>query len=150
MAEPVETAWVDDLDIDVCWKLLAHRPVGRVAFVVESGPEVLPVNHAVDGHTIVFRTSQTLILEALAGGARVAFEVDDTDESVETGWSVLVKGRASEVVDDGERAALQELAVKPWAPQARERWIRIVADSITGRAISRERSRPPRDALPAL
>jgi nitroimidazol reductase NimA-like FMN-containing flavoprotein (pyridoxamine 5'-phosphate oxidase superfamily) len=145
-----EAAWVDELEVDVCWKLLAHRPVGRVAFVVEGEPVVLPVNHAVDGRTIVFRTAQTLILEALAAGAPVAFEVDDTDESVETGWSVLVKGRACEVVDDAERQALQRLTVKPWAPEARERWIRIAAHSVTGRAISRERSRPPREALPSL
>jgi hypothetical protein len=63
---------------------------------------------------------------------------------------VLVKGRASEVVDEAERAALQRLAVRPWAPQARERWIRIVAHSVTGRAISRRPSKPPREALPPL
>ena len=150
MAEPEKAAWVDDLDVDVCWKLLAHRPVGRIAFVLDGEPEVLPVNHAVDGHSIVFRTSQTPILEALAGGATAAFEVDDADPSVETGWSVLAKGRAAEVVDGGERADLARLGVKPWAPEEKERWIRLVPHAVSGRAISRRRAGPAADVLRSL
>ena len=80
--------WVDELEPEICWRLLGRRPVGRVGFVVQGEPIVLPVNHAVDGHSIVMRTGETTMLEELGGGAPAAFEVDDTDAYSETGWSV--------------------------------------------------------------
>src|SRR5512145_3366853 len=48
--------WVEHLGVDECWRLLAATPVGRVGVIVDSGPEIYPVNHAVDGRSIVFRT----------------------------------------------------------------------------------------------
>ena len=36
--------------------LLASTPVGRIGVLIDSAPEVYPVNHRVDGETILFRT----------------------------------------------------------------------------------------------
>lgn len=142
--------WVDDLDVDVCWRLLAGRVLGRVGFVQYGEPVVLPVNHAVDGDSIVLRTAQTSMLEVLGRGARVAFEVDGSDPFAETGWSVLVRGVASEVTDSDERDRLATLPLHPWAPGPRERWIRIHPTSVTGRAISRHRTADHGGFLPYL
>ena len=142
--------WVDDLDVDVCWKLLAAERIGRVGFVLDGEAMVLPVNHAVDGHTIVFRTGATAMLEGLAGGANVAFEVDRADAEVETGWSVLVRGRATEVTDGAEREHLARLPLRPWAPGERGRWLRVLPTSVTGRAISRRRTGPEGGLLPFM
>ena len=43
--------------------------VGRVGFVLDGEAIVVPVNHAVDGRTILFRTGATALLEGLAGGS---------------------------------------------------------------------------------
>ena len=133
-----EAVWVDDLEEDVCWSLLGLRPVGRVAFGSERGLVVLPVNHTMDGHAIVFRTGATELLECLAGGAEVAFEVDDVDSTVETGWSVLVRGECSEVVDPSEIERFGSLGLRQWAPGARTHWLRITPSWVSGRSISRE------------
>jgi nitroimidazol reductase NimA-like FMN-containing flavoprotein (pyridoxamine 5'-phosphate oxidase superfamily) len=138
---------IDQLAVDVCWRLVTRVPVGRVAFVVHEEPVVLPVNHAVDGHTIVIRTGQTELLEAVAGGAVAAFEVDETDASSETGWSVLIRGYAQEV-DPSERGRVEQLPLHPWASGRREHWIRIVPWSVTGRAISRRRAADDGRLLP--
>ena len=73
--EPATTAesdvWVEDLEPDVCWRLLARRPVGRVGFTTDRIPIVVPVNHYVDGGSIVFRTGRSSLLETLRHGARV-------------------------------------------------------------------------------
>ena len=143
-------AWVDDLDVDVCWKLLAGQKIGRVGFVLDGEAIVLPVNHAVDGHTILFRTGATAMLEGLANGANVAFEVDGADAEVETGWSVLVRGRATEVTDGAELEHLARLPLHPWAPGERGRWLRVVPTSVTGRAISRRRTGPQGGLLPTM
>ena len=137
-----EAVWVDDLDKDVCWSLLGLRPVGRVAFGSDSGLVVLPVNHVMDGHTIVFRTGATEMLERLSSGAEVAFEVDDVDSTVETGWSVLVRGECSEVVEPSDLERFSTLGLRQWAPGARTHWLRITPAWVSGRAISRDGASP--------
>ena len=89
--------WMDDLATEVCWQLLEGRQIGRVAFVDDRGPMVLPVNFRLDGRSIVVRTARGSILEAIGSGAPVTFEVDGTDAYMETGWSVIARGVASEV-----------------------------------------------------
>jgi nitroimidazol reductase NimA-like FMN-containing flavoprotein (pyridoxamine 5'-phosphate oxidase superfamily) len=144
-----DAVWVDELDTDVCWKLLAGHSVGRIAFVLDDEPMVLPVNYAVDGHAIVFRTGQSSILEALADGGAAAFEIDGADPGVETGWSVLARGEAREI-DGSDRLRVEALPLHPWAPGPKERWLRFVPDVVTGRAISRRREAPDGDLLPYM
>ena len=140
MATENEMVWIDDLDEDVCWRLVGRAVVARLGFVLDGAPMILPVNFDVDGRSIVLRTAQTSLLEAVAGGAEVAFEVDGSDELAETGWSVLVRGRGEEVSSGAERSELEKLPLHPWAPGARDRWLRIRPTQITGRAISRKRA----------
>jgi uncharacterized protein len=150
VTEEEDLVWVDDLEPEICWRLVDRRPAGRIGFVTEGEPVVLPVNHAVDGRSIVIRTGETAMLEALGGGASAAFEVDETDAFSETGWSVLIRGFASEITDQAERADAERLPLHPWAPGRRDRWIRIVPSSVTGRAISRKRSTPEGHLLPYM
>ena len=141
MSESNDVVWIDDLDDGVCWRLIGSYRIGRIGFASDGEPVVLPVNYVVDGGTIVFRTAQTSMLEALSGGAPIAFELDGSDTFAETGWSVLVRGRATEVTDERLRSELGSLPLHPWAPGARDRWIRIQPTAVTGRAISHKR--PP-------
>ena len=119
MATENEMVWIDDLDEDVCWRLVGRAVVARLGFVLDGAPMILPVNFDVDGRSIVLRTAQTSLLEAVAGGAEVAFEVDGSDELAETGWSVLVRGRGEEVSSGAERSELEKLPLHPWAPGER-------------------------------
>jgi nitroimidazol reductase NimA-like FMN-containing flavoprotein (pyridoxamine 5'-phosphate oxidase superfamily) len=140
MTDEPAVVWMDDLTAEVCWMLLDRVPVGRVAFRLRGETVVLPVNHRVNGHSILIRTGEGSLLDGLAAGADAAFEVDETDAFAETGWSVLIKGDAREVSDPTERAEVERLALHPWATGRKDHWIRIVPRSITGRAISRRRS----------
>jgi nitroimidazol reductase NimA-like FMN-containing flavoprotein (pyridoxamine 5'-phosphate oxidase superfamily) len=151
MARANDVVWIDDLDDEVCWRLLGRAVVGRVGFVLDGAPMILPVNFVVDGRSVVVRTAQTSLLEAVGGGASVAFEIDHMDELAETGWSVLVLGIGEEVTKTAERSQLDSLPLHPWAPRARDLWIRIRAIQITGRAISRKRAETaPEGFLPYM
>jgi nitroimidazol reductase NimA-like FMN-containing flavoprotein (pyridoxamine 5'-phosphate oxidase superfamily) len=134
--------WMDDLLPEVCWTLLAQTPIGRVGFVFEGTPKVLPVNHVVDEGTVVFRTAASTILHTLGEGTPVAFEVDGADRDAETGWSVVVEGRVVELHDRDELARLARVGLEPWAPDERDHWLRIVPTSVSGRAISRRKASP--------
>lgn len=119
-----------------CWQLLAEHDVkiGRVS-LAEPAPSILPVNYAVDDRRIVFRTAEDTTLDLPVDGVAVAFEADQVSGDWRGGWSVLVRGRAARVADPDEVARLQRLGVEPWAPVGRVRYIRIDADSVSGRRI---------------
>jgi len=117
--------------------LLRRHCIGRVGFDVDGQPLLLPVNYAVAGETIVFRTGPGSKLTAIANRA-VAFEVDHIDPDDRAGWSVLALGVAREIVDRSEIAALRALPLAPLAPWnggEPAHWIGIDADTVTGRRV---------------
>jgi uncharacterized protein len=107
-----------------------------VAVADGQGPVIFPVNFVLDRHMVVFRTDEGTKLGAAARGGRVAFEVDGADQAAHTGWSVVVRGKATEVTDPAELARLRKLQLVPWAPGAKSRYVRILPAKLTGRRIS--------------
>lgn len=136
MTVPVDHTGLEVLAPDDCLALVAGTPVGRVAFVDAGAPVVLPVNHAVDGRSVVFRTAYGAKLGAAIRASVVAFEADEYDRQARDGWSVLVTGVADIVEDPDEIEALDALDLHPWADSVdRPFWVRIRPDEITGRRI---------------
>lgn len=120
-----------------CYDLLASGSVGRVGVTVGALPVILPVNYSTVDRDIVFRTSPGTKLRAALDHAVVAFEVDALDEHNRHGWSVLMVGRAREVVDPEEVAQLDALGLEPWAGDGgRDRWVRLHPEFVSGRRIS--------------
>lgn len=116
-----------------CWQLLGDAPVGRVAFNESGEPMILPVNHAVVGHSVVFRTLRGSLLHEALMAAPVAFQVDGFDAVQRTGWSVLVRGVADLAEDPDE---LEQLELHPWADTVdRDDWVQIRAEEVSGRRI---------------
>jgi nitroimidazol reductase NimA-like FMN-containing flavoprotein (pyridoxamine 5'-phosphate oxidase superfamily) len=120
---------------DECLRLLRKQGVGRVAVVAGGRPMIFPVNYAVDGRAIVFRTDEGSKLDGVTSGINVAFEIDGIDRMYHTGWSVLVSGVGQHVVGATEVARLAELPLLPWAAGEKSHWVRIRPDAITGRRI---------------
>ena len=127
--------WLEHLSFARCWELLAATPVGRIGVLNDSAPEIYPVNHAVDGRSIVFRTDPGSKLRGLTRSPAVCFEADGVDPEAATGWSVLVKGRAFEVHDPDEVRRLSQLPLRYWALGDKTHWVRVVAEEVTGRRI---------------
>src|SRR4051794_25144549 len=82
---PKEAEMDDDepvrvLTSDECWDFLATQELGRLAFRLLDETHIVPVNFAVDGRTLLFRTDGgTKLFGVELGaevGAQVAFEVD--------------------------------------------------------------------------
>lgn len=119
-----------------CLHLLRTRRVGRLAFIVEDRPMVLPVNYAVQGDVVVFRTGEGSKLDA-AVEAKVSFEVDDVDDASGSGWSVVVQGVARDITEDADWFAesLRQAADPTWLPSPPGHYVRIDPTSISGRRI---------------
>jgi uncharacterized protein len=131
---PTDHAGLETLSFDSCLRLLASVPLGRVGFYVDGEMVILPVNHAVDGQDVVFRTARGSKLTAAEEQNLVAFEADDYDRQTRSGWSVLVTGRAVVVYEEADVRRLDRLGLEPWvAGVEHPYWIRISAMSVTGR-----------------
>ena len=119
-----------------CRELLAAKSVGRVAFNGPDGPQVLPVNYVVHRRSIFFRTAAGSALGNAMRNTPVAFEIDDIDEVLQSGWSVVAVGEA-DLVDDPD--LLVELwgdqGPKPWALGLRTQFVRITPTRLTGRRV---------------
>lgn len=127
---------LESLSAEACLRLLASHPihVGRVTVVRDGAPHVYPVTFRMDGDAVVFRTATGSGLHA-AAGQPVAFEVDSLDPAWQEGWSVVLQGRAREIVDPDELERARRLPLHPWAPGPKDRFVRIDPWSITGRRI---------------
>ncbi len=120
-----------------CFDLLEPGGVGRVGFASADGVMMLPVNFAVAGKTIIFRTAPDTLL-ALYGDGPVSFQADRVDEALREGWSVLVHGHAHKVTDEPEVKRLEsQTRLEPWASGARDVYVRIWPAQISGRRIQR-------------
>ena len=129
----VDHQGLEVLDAEECWELLASTPVGRVAFVQDGEPMVLPVNHAVVGRRVVFRTRPGSLLHEALMREPVAFQVDEFDPVRRSGWSVLVRGVA-DLAEDPDTLWATELDA--WADAVeRDDWVEIRAEEVTGRRI---------------
>jgi len=117
-----------------CRSLMGSTSVGRVAFVDEDGPTVLPVNYVLDGDTVLFRTSPANTIGRHLAFATVAFEVDEFDDYTQSGWSVLVRGIATFVPYE-ELAQDDQPLPYPWADGRRPLVVRVTPRSVTGRRL---------------
>ena len=150
MPEESEAVAAGDLaDSDVvplpetaCWEALAAAPLGRLAVCAGGEVDVFPVNFVVTEETVCFRTAPGSKLAALVAHPAVAFEVDGFDE--DAAWSVVVKGTAHEVASRDELERLELLALDPWIPTLKYRWVRISPSQVSG-LVFRRGPEPPRD-----
>ncbi|MET9342913.1 pyridoxamine 5'-phosphate oxidase family protein [Nonomuraea sp. NPDC003804] len=121
-----------------CLELLASADIGRVIFTDHALPAVQPVNFYLDDASIVIRTNLGSKLAAATRQAVVAFEADEFDSDTRTGWSVTAVGRARAVQNDDERARLERLPLRPWAPGDRSHFIVVRIEQVSGRRITAE------------
>ena len=115
-------------------RLLASGTVGRLGVTVGAIPAILPVNYAMLGDSVVFRTGPGTKLRAALDNTVVAFEVDEVDEATQSGWSVLMVGIAHELTGE-ERDAAAALPLDPWAPSGLEHFVAVTRDLVSGRRL---------------
>jgi nitroimidazol reductase NimA-like FMN-containing flavoprotein (pyridoxamine 5'-phosphate oxidase superfamily) len=121
-----------------CWPLLESVSVGRVVFTQRAMPAIRPVNHIIDGRTIVIKTHLGAAITARASDGRhepqgsvVCYEADELDPVRRTGWSVIVTGLARLVTDPAD-AARYAAAPEPWIAGDRNQVVTIEPQFISG------------------
>jgi nitroimidazol reductase NimA-like FMN-containing flavoprotein (pyridoxamine 5'-phosphate oxidase superfamily) len=109
--------------------------VGRLAVCLAGEPQIFPLNYAVDGDAVVFRTQAGTKLSAITRSL-VTFEVDHIDASGQ-GWAVTFEGLAQEVLDSDPAsllARIDALALDTWPGGDRPHVVRITPYAVRGAA----------------
>ena len=134
-----------ELTAGECWQLLASASIGRVVFTHRAMPAIRPVNHFIDGRTIIIRThdgaaiasramEQSAASEGMPSGSVVAYEADALDPVRHTGWSVIATGFAR-LVTNPDDIARYTAAIEPWIAGEMNQVVAIEPQIITGRRL---------------
>ena len=118
-----------------CLDRLAEQELGRLVTYAAGVLDIFPVNYVVDGRSVVFRTAEGSKLTELTINDEVIFEVDDYTDT--DAWSVVVRGTAQRLETSDEVRAADELPLKPWIPTLKYNYVRIEAESLSGREFRR-------------
>jgi len=129
-----------ELDRPECLRLLAATGVGRIVVSVTEWdhPVIRPVNYVFDesSQSVLIRSALGSKLHALVRSAKAAFEIDGTGPEGRVGWSVIIVGVSEEIKNPSELRRIEELGLEPWAPGHKGHWIRIRANTVSGRRIA--------------
>lgn len=125
---------IEALSLQECLHLLGTRSVGRVAYTERALPSIRPVNYALVGRHIVLRT-RVDGLAARLDGQVVAFEVDDVDPELRTGWSVVATGSARVLRDPDELDRANEVPLAAWAGAEHATVVWITVGDLQGRRV---------------
>ena len=131
---------IHDLHPDEIESVLHRHHVGRLAYVVDGEPYVVPITYTYQDGFVYGHTMPGQKLDAMRAEPRVSFEVDERWET-DTWRSVVVRGIFEELIPDKDRAlALVALhGAFPDTSRAIEGGVifRIRPTATTGRAVQR-------------
>ena len=130
---------LEQLNTAECRRLLAATSIGRLGYQMDRGPRIVPVNYALAGETIVIRTAPDTEIARFAPGQTVAFETDQVDEFLQTGWSVLAVGKLNLVSKESLRMLATQQMPDPWAEGSRSVFLQLGTDELTGAAYTKLR-----------
>lgn len=116
-----------------CLDRLARVRVGRLVFTEDGLPAVHPVNFRVWRDDVVLRVAGGAKLDAATHHQMVAFEADELDPDLRSGWSVTVVGAAEPVTAIDDLVDVAGTFIEPWVQGRRDHFVRIRAERITGR-----------------
>ncbi|WP_298460905.1 pyridoxamine 5'-phosphate oxidase family protein [uncultured Cellulomonas sp.] len=129
------------LDPEASWDFLRTQQVGRLAYHLLGEVHIVPLNFAVTGGRIVFRTAPGSKLLGIVMDQDVAFEADQYDLDVAT--SVVVRGVAN-LLADREADEVRALPVQSWLRTDKDEVVAIDVREISGRTFVLDRREPSR------
>ena len=132
----VEEDVITELNSEQCWEMLRAEEFGRLAFHLVDEVHITPINYAVDGETLLFRTAEGSKLLGVVMGSDVAFEIDRYGE--DTARSVVIRGRARLLPEDEAHRA-ENTRLRSWVPTSKYNVVEIAPAVVTGREFSLSR-----------
>ena len=133
---------LETLDRKRSLELLQTVQVGRLVFTEQALPAVQPVNFRLWRDDVVIRVAGGWKLAAAARNVVVAFEADELDSELRTGWSVTVVGHAQLITDVDDLVEVSGVFLQPWVDGRRDYFVRIRTEKVTGRRLRTTLDKP--------
>jgi uncharacterized protein len=124
---------LETLDRDECRRLLSSTNIGRLGYCSDVGPRILPMNYTLVSESVTFRSGLDTEASHQLFDHPIAFEVDQVDEFLQSGWSVLVIGNAQPL--DEESLLLLDAGPVPWPEGGRSLIVQLPLTIMTGRRV---------------
>ena len=126
---------MERLDEVECRQLLESTRVGRLGYIVDGVPHVVPMNFVLVAGNLLLRTAADNEVARNVLDRPVAFEVDEVEEFFQAGWSVLVTGTGRELPAEALRHLDVGQTPDPWPEGLRSLVLQIVPETISGRRV---------------
>lgn len=117
------------LSTEQCWELLRSDELGRLAFRLTDEVHLVPINYAVVGDRIMFRTAEGDKLLGVTMHPEVVFEIDSHDD--EHAHSVIVRGLARRI-EEHEEQPVDDL-LRSWISTPKYNIVEISPTEVSGR-----------------
>lgn len=127
---------VTELTQQECWEMLREEEFGRLAYLLVDEVHITPINYAVDGSALLFRTAEGSKLLAVVMGSDVAFEIDRYGK--DDARSVVVRGSARLLPEDEAHRA-ENVPLRSWVPTLKYSVVEIEPKVVSGRAFALSR-----------
>ena len=127
---------ITELTPEQCWAMLRTEEFGRLAFRLVDEVHIVPINYAVDGDTLLFRTAVGDKLLGVLMGADVAFEIDHFEG--ESARSVVVRGTVR-LLDEEEGHRAENVPLRSWVGTRKHNVVEIVPRVVSGRVFDLNR-----------
>ena len=126
----MNTPGMTPLSEEGCWEALRSDEYGRLAYLLDGQLQITPVNYAVDGKTLLFRTAEGSKLLGVRDNPDVVFEIDAHDDK--NARSVVVRGTAR-VLSEEESHRAENVPLRPWLGGRKDHVVEISPVSLSGR-----------------
>ena len=127
---------VSELDQEECWAALRADEFARLAYRLGDELDLVPLNYAVDGDTLLFRTAEGSKLLGIVMNPDVVLEIDTYDE--DSAQSVVVHGTAR-LLEEDEAHRAETTSLRPWLATLKYNVVEIAPVRITGRRFALSR-----------
>lgn len=121
---------------EACRARFLDHSLGRLGYVDDGWPVVIPVNYAMHDGDIFIRSLPGAKLAVAAKAEVVCIEVDSFDEASRSGWSVLAHGPLEVITDPKVLRTAWNHDPTPWVAADDWQWLRIRTLSMSGRTVT--------------
>jgi nitroimidazol reductase NimA-like FMN-containing flavoprotein (pyridoxamine 5'-phosphate oxidase superfamily) len=111
VASEGEIAMMGELSAAEIDEVLRSEVLGRIGYIADGWPCVLPVNYVYDGESVYVHSPEGAKVRAMRGDPRVCFEVEQI-RSLSNWRTVVARGRFEELFHDDRDRAMKVIAAR--------------------------------------
>jgi nitroimidazol reductase NimA-like FMN-containing flavoprotein (pyridoxamine 5'-phosphate oxidase superfamily) len=129
-----EATTFEDLDDQECLEFLGSEDVGHLGLTSGALPVVVPIRYRLVGESLLFATEAGAKLHSARRHAVACVEIDRSDPSTGTCWTVLATGRLREVPDATETSSRDDILLRAWGLPTAEHLVALDIALLRGSA----------------